>query len=33
MLTAIENMEKVLKKYYAKTSFPTVYGDIEGTKG
>lgn len=27
MLTAIENMEKVLKKYYAKTSFPTVYGD------
>jgi hypothetical protein len=27
MLKAIEQMEKVLKKYYKKTSNPTVYGD------
>src|SRR5437762_6246317 len=27
MLKAISEMEKVLKKYYTKTSFPTVYGD------
>jgi len=27
MLTAIEQMETVLRKYYKKTRFPTVYGD------
>lgn len=27
MLKAIGEIEKVLKKYYQKTSFPTVYGD------
>jgi len=27
MLRAIEQMERVLHKYYEKTGFPTVYGD------
>src|SRR5271170_3667758 len=27
MLKAIKSMETVLKKYYAKTALPTVYGD------
>jgi len=27
MLTAIEQMENVLRQYYEKTRFPTIYGD------